>query len=172
MVSRREFMGKIAAAAALVCVPETAGASSAEPGRGAPALAAESGAASVQAGEAPLPWGLLRPLGPGSEVGHGWRIHHLTGVKDGSFILTLRNQAGSLQRVRVCRNDGHPEGIVHSAHFDLLVINGGKGDLPTHEGLAQAVAQMGRVLAGNEEGRLKDAAIQGLLPHSECIRAA
>jgi len=119
---------------------------------------------------APAPWRLLRPLKMGSAVAHGWRVAGLTGVVDGACVLTLQNQRGRTHRVHLCRNDGRPHGLVYTQRFDLLVMNGGVGDLPTEEGLAQAVAEVAHVLAANEgEGRHAPV-VTALLPHAERVR--
>jgi hypothetical protein len=184
MVSRRQFMGKVGTGAALLCVagasrlsaamggggvndtsnPQTCGAA----GEGKPSVHT----AVAQAPEILPPWELLQPLTVGSVLACGWRLQGLTGIADGSFIITLRSKAGHPQQVRVCRNDGHPEGIVHTPQFDLLVMNGGKGDLPTREGVAQAVAQVARVMAAHEAHRMERAGLVGLLSHQECMHFA
>ena len=107
-------------------------------------------ASTVVAPDAPPPWELLRPLAKDSKVVHGWRVADLSPVVDGSFVLTLENRRGRAHRVHVCRNDGRPEGLVYTKQLDLVVMNGGRGDLPTEEGLAQAVAEVAHVLAANE----------------------
>jgi hypothetical protein len=113
------------------------------------------------------PWDLLRPLTVGSVLAHGWQVADLAGATDGSCVLTLRNQRDRAHRVHVCRNDGHPQGLVYTDRLDLLVMNGGQGDLPTEEGLAQAVAEVAHVLAANESCRQQDAVVMALLPHAE-----
>ena len=113
------------------------------------------------------PWELLRPLTVGSVVAHGWRVAELSGVADGSFVLTLENQRGRAHRVHLCRNDGRPQGLVYTKRFDLVVMNGGQGDLPTEEGLAQAVAEVAHVLAANEGKRRQEPVLAGLMPHAE-----
>jgi hypothetical protein len=110
------------------------------------------------------PWELLRPLAQGSAVAHGWRVAELSGVVDGVCVLTLRNQRGRAHRVHLCRNDGRPQGLVYTDRLDLVVMNGGQGDLPTDEGLAQAVAAVAHVLAVNER---RQALVAELLPQRE-----
>ncbi len=112
------------------------------------------------------PLDLLQPLGIGSAVAHGWRVAGLSGEEDGSCVLALENRRGRSHRVHICRNDGRPQGLVHTRRFDLVVMNGGRGDLPTEEGLAQAVAAVGRVLAANEANRQRQLA-SALLSHAE-----
>src|SRR5262245_61560865 len=101
----------------------------------------------------PPPWELLHPLTMGSVVAQGWRVAGLTGIADGACVLTLQNARGREHRVHLCRNDGRPQGLVYTDRLDLMVMNGGQGDLPTEEGLAQAVAAVAHVLATNESSR-------------------
>jgi hypothetical protein len=106
----------------------------------------------------------------GAAVAHGWRVAGLTGVVDGACVLTLQNARGRTHRVHLCRNDGRPHGLVYTRRFDLVVMNGGVGDLPTEEGLGQAVAEVAHVLAANEgEGRHAPV-VTALLPHAERVR--
>jgi hypothetical protein len=188
MLSRRALVGKLAAGAAGVAVAwGTIGRANAASGRveaNTPtgsghdedrrAPAPERGAGEVIDASAPLsappPWELLHPLRMGALVAHGWRVAELTGALDGSCVLTLRNARGRAHRVHLCRNDGHPQGLAHTPRFDLVVMNGGQGDLPTEEGLAQAVAEVGRVLAANESGRQPQPLVTALLPHAERLR--
>jgi hypothetical protein len=118
----------------------------------------------------PPPWELLRPLALGSVVAHGWRVAGLTGVEDGSCVLSLENQRGRSHRVHLCRNDGRPHGLVYTKRLDLVVMNGGQGDLPTEEGLAQAVAEVAHVLAANEERRQLEPVVTALLPQAERVQ--
>jgi hypothetical protein len=119
---------------------------------------------------APAPWELLRPLALGSVVAHGWRVAGLTGVVDGSCVLTLQNERGRAHRVHLCRNDGRPQGLVYTNRLDLVVMNGGQGDLPTEEGLAQAVAEVAHVLAANERDRLHENLVTALLPQADRVQ--
>jgi hypothetical protein len=118
----------------------------------------------------PPPWELLRPLALGSVVAHGWRLVELTGAVDGTCVLTLRNARGRTCRVHLCRNDGRPHGLIYTKRFDLVVMNGGQGDLPTDEGFAQAVAKLAHVLAANENNRYTARVVAELLPHEERLR--
>jgi hypothetical protein len=144
---------------------------------GAPALEVHHGspegvtdAAPPTTVTAPPPWELLRPLAIGSKVAHGWSVAGLTGVVDGVCVLTLRNARGRTHRIHLCRNSGQPQGFVYTKRFDLLVMNGGAGDLPTEEGLAQAVAEIAHVLAANERYRQKATLVAELLPQTERVR--
>ena len=197
MLSRRALVGKLAAGAASAAVAWAAGVKRAgaasprreahtplgsAPGEGAVPVpdvpevkvpVPGVGVAVVDAGS-PLtlsalpPWELVRPLALGSMVAHGWRVAELTGVVDGTCVLTLRHTQGRTHRIHLCRNDGRPHGLVYTPGLDLVVMNGGQGDLPTDEGLAQAVAEVAHVLAANEGGRPHEVA--ALLPHAERLR--
>jgi len=139
----------------------------------APAAVApvEATAAEVPAtATAPPPWELVQPLALGAEVAHGWRVTGLTGVVDGVCVLTLQNGSGRVHRVHLCRNDGRPQGLVYTDRLDLVVMNGGQGDLPTEEGLAQAVAEVAHVLAANERERDQQRLVAELQPHAERVR--
>ena len=189
MLSRRDMVGKLAAGTVVV----VCGAGAAKAAIGSKAASATSpanadaAAAPVEApnslsaqhlvdteavlAEAPAaPWELLEPLSMDSEVVRGWRVAGLTGAVDGSCVLTLRNDRGRTQRVHVCRNNGRPNGLVYTNQFDLLVMNGGEGDLPTEEGLAQAVAEIAHVRAANESDRRQQPVISALMAHDERVR--
>ena len=118
---------------------------------------------------APAPWELVSPLTAGATLAHGWRLADLGPVQNGSCVATLRNARGRAHRVHLCRNDGTPQGIVYTRRMDLVVMNEGQGDLPTEERLAQAVAQLAHVVAGNE-AKMSDAVLSNLLPHRERVR--
>jgi hypothetical protein len=143
--------------------PPVAGASGephAAPGAAAaPAIAAES--------VSPPPWQLVAPLTAGAALGHGWQVAELSPVQAGSCVLTLRNERGRTHRIHLCRNAGAPAGLVHTGEVDLLVMNGGAGELPTEEGLAQAVAAVAHAVARNESAAR--VAEVGLLAHAERV---
>jgi hypothetical protein len=182
MLSRRAFVGKLAAGAAVAGAammgraeavsvrgeaPVPSGGVGPEPQAPAAGSAPGAGTAAAEASapSAPPPWELIAPLRAGTAVGPGWRVAELSAVVDGSCVLTLANRRGRTQRVHLCRNDGRPHGVVYTQRFDLLVMNGGQGDLPTDEGLAQAVAAVAHALAANE--RRPAAVVTALLPHGE-----
>ena len=194
MLSRRDVVGKLAAGtAAVVCAAGVARASLTSPrdegSRTAgnsqtppvpevasgpppildslPKVVDEGPAATLNA---PAPWELVHPLTMGSVVANGWRVAGLTGVVDGSCVLTLQNERGRSHRVHVCSNDGRPQGLVYTKRFDLVVMNGGEGDLPTDESFAQAVAELAHVLASNEGQRGVEPVVTALLPQAERLR--
>jgi hypothetical protein len=57
---------------------------------------------------------------------------------------------------------------VYTHRYDLVVMNGGQGDLGTEENLAQAVAVVAHVLAANEAAGHR--VTKALLPHAERLR--
>jgi hypothetical protein len=111
----------------------------------------------------------VSPLAAGSVVAHGWRLAELSAVRNGSCVATLQNGRGRTHRVHVCRQDGRPQGLVYTRRLDLVVMNGGQGDLPTEEGLAQAVAALAHVVAANEAGMPRQF-FADLMPHAERLR--
>src|SRR5262245_8523685 len=178
MLSRRDLVGRLAAGtAAAVCATGMTGVSFAATRREADPREREDVAPDQQivdaeapaTQQAPAPWELLSPLALGSVVANGWAAAGLTGVVDGSAVLTLKNERGREHRMHICRNDGRPEGMVYTDRFDLVVMNGGSGDLPTEEGLAQAIAEVAHVLAKNETSRQLEPVIAHLMPQAERV---
>ena len=171
MLSRRSFVGKLAGGAAAACAVGTAQAKSRET---IPQIADGSSASTADAASPPegaaAPWQLLRPLAIGAAVAGAWRLVGMTGAEHGSCVLTLENARGRTHRVHLCRNDGRPQGLVFTDRFDLVVMNGGQGDLPTEEGLARAVAEIAHVLAGNEGTLRYDPTVTALLSHAERVK--
>jgi hypothetical protein len=174
-LSRRAFVGKLALGAAVASAVSagSAAALSTQSASEAPSEAPggapggpEFPAVTVEAAPA-APWELLQPLTQGAHVSHGWTVADLSGAADGSCVLTLQNARGRSHRVHICRNGGTPAGLVYTDQFDLLVMNGGQGDLPTEEGLAQAVAEVAHVLASNHASAAP--VLTGLLAHAERV---
>lgn len=171
-LSRRAFVGKLAtgAAGAAIAIVATTGRSNAIAGVSGvasgntgdmldgrteaemqPAILGETRApAAAESTQAPAPWNVLRPLAVGSVVLAPWRVTDLDAPSHGSCVLTLGNDLGQSHRVHICRNDGQPRGLVYTDNFDLVVMNGGRGGLPTDENLGQAVAAVAHVMAANE----------------------
>jgi len=192
MLSRRDLVGKLAAGAAVLGVAGIARsgfaatrpapiAAGTNPTLGQAPLAAAPEAApaaepapsipEVDSGppetlSVPAPWDMLRPLTVGSKIAGGWHLAGLTGVVAGSCVVTLQNSRGRTQRIHICGNDGSPQGLVYTKSFDLVVMNGGQGDLPTEEGFAQAVAEVAHVLARNEGSWTQTTGTGSLLPHA------
>ncbi len=200
MLSRRELGGKVAAGAAVVLAtgmargsvtaapqstdaaatgdtPRLATDSTELPADSEMSIAPDSpkefDCGATDTAEVEAPWDLLRPLTVGSAVGSGWKIAGLSGAIEGSYVITLENERGRQSRVHVCRNDGNPQGLVYTKHFDLVVMNGGIGDLATEESLSQAVADLAHTLARNEsDRRIAVPIVASLLPHGERVRLA
>jgi len=176
-LSRRAFVGRLAAGAAVACVAgaekahaiaarrelstATVDGASAQPPQPAGAPAAEIAS--------PPMWELVQPLALGSMVAEGWQIAALSGADAGSCVLTLQNARGRAHRIHLCRNDGQPQGMVYTRQFDLLVMNGGAGEMPTEEGLAQAVAAVAHAVAANEAAEPVVQLGSALLPQSERV---
>jgi len=117
----------------------------------------------------PPPWELVSPLAAGAVLAHGWCLVDLGPVRDGACVVTLGNERGRSHRVHLCRNDGTPQGLVYTRRVDLVVMNEGHGDLPTEEGLAQAVAALAHAVAANE-AKMADRVFADLLPHAERLQ--
>lgn len=166
MLSRRVFVGKLAAGAAAVSAGLAAvGRASAlvrTPSEPVMETAPSAGAPQGQTASAPAPWELIAPLRAGSTVSEGWQVTELGEVVDGASVLTLRHANGRIVRVHICRNDGTPQGLVYTEALDFVVMNGGAGDLPTDETLAQGVAAVAHAAAANEQ---RVAAVAALQPH-------
>ena len=122
--------------------------------------------AQAAAVSAPPPWALLRPLEAGALVARGWRLVDLGPVQHGACVATLVNARGRSHRIHICRNDGTPRGLIYTRRLDLVVMNGGRSDLPTEEGFAHAVAQLAHVVAKNER-RVAADGLAEFLPHTE-----
>lgn len=177
MLTRRDLVGKLAAGTAVLWAAGAAhagirtaersnGATASEPAHVVPEPPADPGQQATES--APVPWELVQPLAPGAEVAHGWHLAGFSGAVGGSCVVTLQNARGRSHRIHLCRNDGQPMGLVYTEHLDLVVMNGGAGDLPTEEGFAQAVAALARVLAANEARHVP--IVTALLPHGERLR--
>jgi len=181
MLSRRELIGKAAVGAAATLAVSAAGVASARALHGATDGPADGGNRAAPEGQlpnfaspaeeavgTPPPWELLRPLGAGAAIAHGWRVVDLSPLRRGSSVVTLENAKGRTRRIHLCRNDGSPQGIIYTRRLDLVVMNEGNGELPTEEGLAQAVAALAHVIAANE-ATMPDVVAE-LLPHAERLR--
>jgi hypothetical protein len=183
-LSRRAFVGKLAtgAAGAAVAFAATKGAAKAVPhadSNGAVTNAAiglspgEANRGPIldalqdKAATAPPPWQIMAPLAAGSVVAADWRIVDLTAVADGSCTLTLGNRNDRTHRVHLCRNGGEPRGLVYTEQFDLVVMNGGRGDLPTEEGFGLAVASVAHAIAANEASGGAAEVASALMTHTE-----
>lgn len=175
MLSRRAFVGKLAAGAAAAGAVGAIGTRAqaalreTEAPSAAPAAppARVTDAATQEASAAP--WALVAPLSAGAAVHGEWSLAALSGASAGSCVATLRNGAGRQERIHLCRNTGRPSGVVHTERFDLVVMNGGDGAQATDEGLAQAVAALAQAVARNEGGDADATVLGELLGHEERV---
>jgi len=192
MLSRRALIGKaavgaaaalalgaartgIASTRALYAAPDGSGdgrdprADARDGGNAGPPPPEAQAKAEAEAIASPPPWDLVSPFVAGAVVAHGWRLVDLSPVRDGACVVTLENERGRAARVHLCHNDGTPQGLVYTRRVDLVVMNGGQGDLPTEEGLAQAVATLAHRVAANE-ATMSESFFAALLPHAERVQ--
>src|SRR5262252_777857 len=118
MLSRRELIGKAAVGAAATLAVSAAGVASAralerattgpsgrrdgdgqhDDGQIGPVTqqgdGRDTGPTPADTIESPPPWQLLRPLGAGAKLAHGWRLVDLSPVRHGSSVVTLENACG------------------------------------------------------------------------------
>lgn len=177
MLSRRSLVGRIAAGmagAAVVLKGGRAGAAVSAP-RTSPVdtIAAQGPVPSGVAAESPptpaglVPWHVLAPLSAGSSLYGGWTLAACSPVFDGAAVLTLRNAEGRERRVHLCRRGSEPAGIAQSRRFDLVLMNGGAGDVGTDESLAQAIAQIAQRIESNDAKPASRELEEKLLSHTE-----
>jgi hypothetical protein len=148
MRHRRQFVKALllGTVGAPLAMSEAAAAPSGKPtpaGRLGPPDPAASGAQ-------PPPWELFDPLRAGGSLGFGWELAEVAPRRHRRIEVGLRHTSGEKARLHVYGRAGRPTGVAHTQLLDVRLVNSGHGDLPTDEGLAQAVAALSRVLAGNE----------------------
>jgi hypothetical protein len=182
MLSRRDLIGKVAVGAAAALAVGAVGTGAAAATRpsldptdapdhptAAPANDLPNAMAPGTKAAAPPPWEVVAPFVAGAMITHGWRLVDLTPVQHGSAVVTLQNERGREHRIHLCRNDGSPQGIVHTRRVDLVVMNQGYGDLPTDEHLGQAVGVLAHAVAANE-ATVANGIFADLLPHTERVQ--
>jgi hypothetical protein len=123
----------------------------------APVAAADTG---MPRGEAPValgpaPWEMIAPLAQGDEVGLGWKVAALLPIVDGSAVLVLRDDTGRNASVRICKNEGRPVGVAHTAELDFLVMNGGDGHTHTDETVGRVVLGLASRVTGAAPAELR-----------------
>jgi hypothetical protein len=116
------------------------------------------------------PWWLIAPLRPGSQVGQGWAVAGLSRVERGAAVLELQHRDGQVARLHVCGHEGRPKGLAHSVLFDLVLMDGGRGDRRTPEGLGRALLGVADRIRKNEmvDGADLDS-VARMLPHDERV---
>lgn len=118
------------------------------------------------------PWWLLAPLKRGSHLGHGWHLAHLGAVQRGASVLTLQSREGQVARVHLCQHQGAPKGLAHTELLDMVLMDGGKGDLETPESLGRVLLGLAGVMRDNELKHQGDLAELGrMLSHDERVEA-
>ncbi|GDX78450.1 hypothetical protein LBMAG42_02610 [Deltaproteobacteria bacterium] len=129
---------------------------------------------------------LFHPLGPGADLGLGWRLERVFPPFEGAITLNLVNADGRLARVDVCLREGAAlldggstlvaalldggstlvaaKGPAHTALLDFIVMDGGDGTAPMDESLGRVVRRLAAIAADNE-GTEMDRLAQ-LAPHA------
>ncbi len=164
MPSRRDLLKNIGIGAAAVA----AGAGSVQAAKAAHKATLEAFASGGSTKGSP--WWLIAPLQPGSHVGRGWAVASLSRVERGAAVLELRHRDGQSARLHVCGHDGRPKGLAHSALFDLVLMDGGRGDRRTPEGLGRALLGVADRIRKNEmvDGADLDS-VARMLPHEQRV---
>lgn len=107
---------------------------------------------------------LFHPLGPGAELGLGWRLERVFPPFEGAITLNLVNEDGRLARVDVCLREGAAKGPAHTALLDFIVMDGGDGTAPMDESLGRVVRRLAAIAADNEGAEMERLA--KLAPHA------
>ncbi len=121
---------------------------------------------------------LFHPLGPGADLGLGWRLERVFPPFEGAITLNLVNADGRLARVDVCLREGAAplvggstlvaaKGPAHTELLDFIVMDGGDGTAPMDESLGRVVRRLAAIAADNE-GTEMDRLAQ-LAPHAQRV---
>lgn len=144
MESRRVLLQKLGLGAAAASVGLGAsGAARAEQARRLRAFA--EGAA-----PADPPWWLVTPLQTDTRLSDGWVLRDLSPVERGAAVLSLEHRSGATAALHLCAHGGQPRGLASTRLFDLVLMDGGQGDQPTHPGLARVITSLARRIRRNE----------------------
>ena len=161
MPTRREILTKLGVGAA----------STAAMGAGGVALATHHAtleALGSSTGQAP--WWLIHPLHKSETIGLGWSVSNMGPVHQGAAILELSHRTGQTARVHICTYEGKPKGLAHTALFDLILMDGGRGDKPTEETIGRVLLTLADIIAENE---IRDEAdlskVTRMLTHTERV---
>ena len=161
MPTRREILTKIGAGAASTAALGTGGLALATHNATLEALGSSAGQA---------PWWLVHPLHKGDTIGLGWSVSTLGPVHKGAAILELSHRTGQTARVHICTYEGKPKGLAHTALFDLILMDGGRGDKPTEETIGRVLMTLAEIIAENE---IRDEAdlskVTRMLTHTERV---
>jgi len=96
------------------------------------------------------PWWLIAPLAAGSPLAFGWYIGGLGEVTRGASVLTLKHSSGREARLHLCGYDSAPRGIAQTGMIDLVLMDGGFGDVNTDEDVGRIVLGIAKNIANNE----------------------
>jgi len=161
MPTRRELLQKLGVGAA----------STAALGAGGVALATHQ--ATLEAFVSPsgkAPWWLLHPLKSGDDLGLGWKLGNLGPVERGASILELKHSSGVQARVHICTYESKPKGLAHTALFDLILMDGGRGNKPTEESIGRVLLTLAEQMSENEiQDRADLSRVKRMLSHTERV---
>jgi hypothetical protein len=146
-----------------------AGVSSDSPPALSPGADPEGSAARAEPEEGPAPWAIVAPLSVGTDLGGGWRVQALSGLRRGAAELTLAH-GSERATVHVCRREGSPSGLAHTEQLDLFLMNGADGLEVTAEGIGRAVRTAALRIEKRERGTLSELP-PTLLSHSARLDA-
>ena len=93
---------------------------------------------------------LFHPLGPGADLGLGWRLDRVFPPFEGAVTLNLAHTDGRVARVDVCLREGAPKGPASTELLDFIVMDGGDGAAPMDESLGRVLRRLAAVVADNE----------------------
>ncbi len=110
---------------------------------------------------------LFHPLGPGADLGLGWRLERVFPPFEGAITLNLVHTDGSVARVDVCLREGAARGPAHTNLLDFIVMDGGDGRSPMKESLGRVARRLAAVAAENESVDVDQLA--KLAPHAERV---
>lgn len=110
---------------------------------------------------------LFHPLGPGADLGLGWRLERVFPPFEGAITLNLHHTDGSVARVDVCLREGAARGPAHTNLLDFIVMDGGDGTSPMNESLGRVVRRLASIAGENES--LDVDQLAKLAPHAERV---
>ena len=109
------------------------------------------------------PWGLIDPVKQGDHIALGWTVAGLDDVRNGAVVLTLDHPIHGDARVCLCKKGKKPAGLVQTDHLDIVLMDGGQGDLPTNESLGRVILALAAHIKRGEG--TASGSIPGLMTH-------
>ena len=110
---------------------------------------------------------LFHPLGPGADLGLGWRLSRVFPPFEGAITLNLVHESGREARVDVCLREGAAKGPASTPLLDFIVMDGGDDTAPMNEDLGRVVRRLAAIAEANEGAELDR--IKELAPHAERV---